>query len=264
MIIAQILWSHANGFSGQKFYFQLGVEGYNLLFTNSILLTGIFDKDLPDRYLLQIPALYELGRESQLLNYRVFWAWVSNAWFQAILAYLIMYFCYQVPEMQDIWMMGTMLFTVIVAIANTKVALEAYAWNWIMIVGYIIVFFSWPLCALVFESRITISVRFGWEFQDVFSSVIRSPDSWALWLILFVTLLIRDFAWKVAKREFFPELRHMMQEHAKLSGKPFNYMGPIDDLDTTGYRLVIADEAPIGKPDAKKVDIVISDDDVPI
>jgi len=268
MIVAQVIWSHANGYSGQKFYFQLGVEGYNLLFTNSILLTAIFDKDLPDRYLLQIPALYELGRESTLLNYRVFWSYVLNAWYQAILAYVLMYFCYQVPFREDIWMMGTMLFTVIVAVANVKVALEAYAWNWIMVLGYLIVFFSWPLCALFFESRATIGVRFGWEFQSVFTDVVFSLNTWALWLLMFVALLIRDFAWKVAKREFFPELRHLMQEHAKMSGKPFTYMGPVEDLDLMGipgYRPVSPDgEAPIGKPDAKKVEVVVSDDDVPI
>lgn len=266
MIVAQVLWSHANGYSGQKFYFQLGVEGYNLLFTNSIIFTAIFDKDLPDRYLLQIPALYELGRESRLLNYTVFWGFVLNAWYQAILAYILTYFCYQTPEQQDIWMMGTMLFTVLVAIANIKVALEAYAWNLIMVIGFIVVFFSWPLCALVFESRITISIRFGWEFQSVFSDVMRSLDAWALWLLIFVALLIRDFAWKVMKREYFPEVRHIMQEHAKLSGKPFTYMGPVEDLDLQGfegYSAVAMEDKPIGKDDGAKVKVVL-DDDVPI
>jgi len=262
------LWSHANGYSGQKFYFQLGVEGYNLIFTNSIIFTAVFDKDLPDRYLLQIPQLYELGREYQLLNLKVFWQYVFNAWYQAILAYVLTYFIFDAPEQQDIWTFGTALFTLLVAVANIKVALETYAWNWIMIVGFIIVFFSWPLAALVFESPITASVRFGWEFQAVFTDVITSADTWLLWALLFVALLLRDFAWKVAKREFFPELRHIMQEHAKLSKKPFNYMGPVEDLH--GYMLMKdgtgAGPAAIGPAvtETRKIDVVVSDDEVPI
>ena len=268
MIVAQMLWSHANGFSGQKFYFQIGVEGYNLLFTNSVILTGVFDKDLPDRYLMQIPALYELGRDSTLLNMRVFWGYVLNGWLQAIIAYLFIYFCYQAPERQDIWTMGTTLFTLTVVVANTKVAMETSSWNWIMIVAFTVIFLSWPALAFVFESRITINSRLGWEFQSVFTDVLKFPGTWFLWPIMFVTLLLRDFSWKVFKREYFPELRHIMQEHAKLSGKPFNYNGPVEDLD--GYQLMgstqqnVMVDAPVGKPNAKRVEVVVADEDVPI
>lgn len=223
MIIAQVIFSAYNGFSGQKFYMQLGVEGYNLLFTNSVIITVLFDKDLPDRYLLNYPKLYELGRDFQLLNFVVFWQWIFNALYHAVLAFFLVYLTYQVPDEQDIWMMGNMLLTIVIAIANIKVGLEVGSWNWLMIVGFLIVFVSWPLFALFCE-RTFITVRMFWEFQYVFTNIIYDSNAWLTWLLITVALLCRDVAWKAIRREFFPDLRHIMGEHAKLSGKPFNAM----------------------------------------
>ncbi|KAH9261482.1 hypothetical protein BASA81_000138 [Batrachochytrium salamandrivorans] len=240
MIIAQICFSIYNGFSGQKFYFQLGVEGYNLVFTNSVIITTLFDKDLPDRYLMQFPELYSLGREFQLMNFRVFWQWIGNAWYHAIFAFYFVFWFYQAPDQQDIWMMGNMLLTMVVVVANIKVALEVGSWNWIMSLGFLIVFVSWPLLALFFESPVFLSIRMFWEFQGVFTSILRDADAWLVFCFGLAALLTRDLAWKGIKREFFPELRHIMGEHAQRSGRPFNDMGVVDWTHPRATKATIA------------------------
>jgi hypothetical protein len=159
MVITQIIYSHANGFSGQKFYFQLGY-----------------------------------------MNVR---------------------------EM-DLWLMGTLCFTVVCFISNSRIALEQGSWHWSNWAGWVFTILLWPFAALVFGQSSTKSFRYGWEFQDVFINVVKRPDTWAIWTLVFVVALARDYTWKAAKREFWPESRHILQEHAKLSGLPFEYRGPVD------------------------------------
>lgn len=228
MIVAQLLWSSENGYSGQKFYFQLGVEGFNLIFTNSVLVVAIFDKDIPDRYLLSVPALYELGQKHQLMNFYVFWSYVLNAWFHAVVAYYFLRYGYQQPFMMDIWTMGTCLFTLVVVASNVKVAMEVGSWNRIMIIGFAIVLISWPLFALLMESGLFLWTRLGWEFHHVYSDVFSSSQSWSYWVVTFVALLSRDFAWKMAKRNWFPDKRHIYMEIARMSKQPFNDTTPVN------------------------------------
>jgi phospholipid-transporting ATPase len=229
MVITQIIYSHANGFSGQKFYFQLGVEAFNLLFTNApVLLLGVYDKDIPDRYLLQFPQLYEIGLNSMLFNAKTFFQWVVNAFWQAIVVYAAAYFCYMNVREMDLWLMGTLCFTVVCFISNSRIALEQGSWHWSNWAGWVFTILLWPFAALVFGQSSTKSFRYGWEFQDVFINVVKRPDTWAIWTLVFVVALARDYTWKAAKREFWPESRHILQEHAKLSGLPFEYRGPVD------------------------------------
>ena len=235
MIVAQMLWSEANGYSGQNLYLNMAVEFYNLVFTNSILFTVLFDKDLPDRYLMQFPQLYELGMDFQLLNFKVFWGYVFNGWYHAILAYVLIYYCFRIPAEEDLWVMGCLLFTVVCIVANIKVAMETGSWTIFSAFCFVIIFFSWPIFALIFQSSLFISVLMFWQFYDVFSFTFSLLESWAALLLIVVTLLLRDFAWKAYSRERFPELRHVLGEHAKLSGLPFNFVGPVQDLSVSDF-----------------------------
>jgi hypothetical protein len=88
--------------------------------------------------------------------------------------------------------------------------------------------------AFIFETNLFLSIRMFWEFHHVFTSILSDLNAWLVWLLAFVALLARDIAWKGFKREFMPELRHVMGEHAKKSGKSFNDMSEVDlDLKAT-------------------------------
>jgi phospholipid-transporting ATPase len=231
MILAQIIWSSANGYSGQKFYFQWSVEGFNLFWTNlPVLLLGIYDKDLPDRYLLNVPQLYDLGLNSRLFNALTFWAYIINAIFHASVIYVILIYTYSVPYEGDIWLYGCFLMSIVIIVSNLKIALETGMWTTISVVSWIISNALWPAAAAFFQAPFSFNLtqRSSWEFQGIYSKMISYAATYAVGMLMIVALLIRDFAWKILVRELKPELRHILMEHAKVSGRSFNDQGPLD------------------------------------
>ena len=73
MSITQFWFAFNTGFSGQKFYFEGGIQMYNILYTCfPIMLLGIFDTDVDQKYLLKYPQLYNNGIRDAFFNSRVF------------------------------------------------------------------------------------------------------------------------------------------------------------------------------------------------
>lgn len=61
-----------NGYSGQKFYTEGGIQFYNLLFTlGPILFLGCFDRDVTLEDTVRFPGLYLLGINSVFFNSKV-------------------------------------------------------------------------------------------------------------------------------------------------------------------------------------------------
>jgi magnesium-transporting ATPase (P-type) len=59
MSICQFWFAFLNGFSGQKIYTEGGIQMYNLAFTSiPILLSGMYDMDLPPNAVYRYPELY--------------------------------------------------------------------------------------------------------------------------------------------------------------------------------------------------------------
>lgn len=59
----------SNGYSGQKFYTELGIQFYNIMFTLwPILFLGCFDRDVTLKDTERFPGLYVLGINDVFFN----------------------------------------------------------------------------------------------------------------------------------------------------------------------------------------------------
>ena len=62
MAIVQFWYAFQTGFSGQKFYFEGGIQLFNIAYTCfPIMLLGVFDKDVEEKIILKYPQLYNNG-----------------------------------------------------------------------------------------------------------------------------------------------------------------------------------------------------------
>jgi len=193
---------------------------------------GCWDKDVPDRYLMAVPRLYELGRKDTLFNFQVFWLYIGNGIVQAVAAYLLTLYAYD-AFFFEMWTAGTFLFTLIVFVSNFKIALEKGSWNWVDVVVWVVSSLTWPAVALLFQAPIPFNLNqtSAWLFTDIFTIVMSSAQTWALGFMMTVLLLFRDWTWKQTRPLVAPELRHHMAYHAKLAGlagRPFNDPTPLD------------------------------------
>ncbi len=244
LILAQLYLSYFNGYSGQKFYFQLATELFNLIYSNLIIFCiAVFDKDLPDRLLLKYPTLYEIGLKGQLFNVKVFWGWVINGVYHSIFAFFIPWAMFMQRDEMDLWAFGCIVFTAIVFIANLKISLEQGSWALFNFIMWFVTLLSWPLTALIFDSNVFIDYAFGWEWFYTFSYTFKRLDNYAVLAVTIIAALIRDYAWKAWRREVYPRTAHIIQEieylRVRAGGKEDDIivdvpgLGDIEDVKVT-------------------------------
>mmetsp|Transcript_2509 Transcript_2509/g.5779 ORF Transcript_2509/g.5779 Transcript_2509/m.5779 type:complete len:1344 (+) Transcript_2509:145-4176(+) len=211
---AQFLFSFANGWSGQKYYFELGVQSFNLIFTMlPSFLLAVFDKDLPDFVVLRFPEVYELGLKNQVFTSNVFWQWIWNAVWHAFIIFASVAGLWQAHN-HDLWQQGCMVLSLVILVANSKIFFELSRWTYVDHCAWWLTLILWPCCALVFELPMWLRAGTEWGFVwlGVFSSVASNPTSWLVVLFAFVVCFVRDFTAKGWRRAFDARIYHVLQE----------------------------------------------------
>ncbi|KAI8805334.1 hypothetical protein BJ742DRAFT_656099, partial [Cladochytrium replicatum] len=83
----QALFQPWTGFSGTSLHESWTLALYNILFSSlPVIAVGIFEKDLSRSTLLGAPELYAYGQRSRGFNFVVFYTWVGQALWHAIVA----------------------------------------------------------------------------------------------------------------------------------------------------------------------------------
>lgn len=181
---------------------------------------GIVDQFISARLLDRYPQLYLLGQKGTFFRMHSFWSWVGNGFYHSILAYIFSsYFFYDDLVLSNgkiggHWLWGTCLYTAILCVVLGKAALVTNLWTKytvLAIPGSLVIWLAFiPIYA-------TVAPLTGLspELQGVIPVMFSSPVFYALVLILPPVCLLRDFAWKYAKRMYFPQTYHHVQEIQK-------------------------------------------------
>jgi len=219
---AQFLLSFANGWSGQKFYLELGLQSFNLVFTMlPSFLLAIFDEDLPPSVVLCFPKLYhELGIQNLLFSASVFWQWIANALIHAVIIFWAAAVLWPSRD-YGLWSQGCLTFTIVVLVVNVKIVLEQSAWRWFNVLGFVLTLISWPLFASFLELPFwgNIGADWGTRWLFVFRHMLRSSAAWAVISLACTACLVRDFSTKAWGRLFHPKFFHIVQECIKFDFK---------------------------------------------
>eukprot|EP00162_Nutomonas_longa_P013083 comp21406_c0_seq1/m.46247 comp21406_c0_seq1/g.46247 ORF comp21406_c0_seq1/g.46247 comp21406_c0_seq1/m.46247 type:complete len:404 (-) comp21406_c0_seq1:23-1234(-) len=206
---------------------------YNVFFANfPILVYAVTDQDVSAQMSLDYPALYELGQQNKFFNTRIFWQWCFNAIFHSLILFLVpmgmMSHGNFMPGGQDsgLWLQGVIMFTTVVTTVNLKVSFEVNYWTKIMGSSIFISLLLLILFYLPYHTIGVTSLDLGNDMYWIIYRCFSVPHFYFCVILVTVLACLRDYIWKALKRQMYPELYHIVQEHALL--RKSNKVGPED------------------------------------
>lgn len=213
LTVSQFLFVVVSGYSGQKLFLEWGVQTFNVLYTAlPILYAGMFDQDVDSDSAQRFPALYDYGRLQRGLNVPNFAAWILSAlWESAIL------FVFALGVAKSGWgvgsgasaslfLMGTTLFTGVVAVTVLRLMLHVTMWNryfvWLTVISLAIWFPAvWGMDRLD-------DARFFGGAGELYSS----PVFWLYLVLAVVVALAPTMLLRAARRTCCPSYRDVVHE----------------------------------------------------
>merc|ERR1711998_630193 len=128
------------GMSGQKFSPEYALQLFNAIWTFlPILLLGIMDQEVARPYARMIPRLYEIGTQFGAFNFEVGAEWVVLALLESAWIVYMTVGCMGPWIVNDegtvggMWMLGLVVMTEAIMVANFKLFACQYQWNWIQL-----------------------------------------------------------------------------------------------------------------------------------
>jgi phospholipid-transporting ATPase len=202
------------GYSGQKFFLEWGLQGYNLLFTAlPIVLVSTFEQDVPACLAHNYPLLYRIGQENTRFNTKVVWAWITSCvWESLIICFGVVFgmrYLVTNQETPTMWVYGCTSFTIVLIVVTLKLCLHQQMWWPIHIAIYVVSFLLWIGTAAFISHGKSVSSSY---WNGVFSNTFRIDAFWLVVPLLVVAALSRDFLWKGYTCMFRPSYKHLAQE----------------------------------------------------
>jgi len=221
LFITQFWYSFQNAFSGQVIYESWTLSFFNVVFTvMPPFVLGIFDQFVNARLLDRYPQLYQLSQKGVFFRTHNFWSWVGNGFYHSLLLYFVSELIYwddgyrSDGTVSGHWVWGTALYTTALVTVLGKAALITNIWTkWtvIAIPGSLAIWFIFlPVYAIVAPK-----LHFSEEYTNILPKVLTDPKFWLMLIAVPALCLLRDFAWKYAKRMYFPQTYHHVQEIQK-------------------------------------------------
>lgn len=100
---------------------------------------GVFDQDIRQRVLVNVPELYSVGREGKLFGLKVFSWYMLEGIYQGAVCFFFITFAYNTTSARtdgfdvSINEFSTVIIVAVVIAANTFNGLNQSAWNWWML-----------------------------------------------------------------------------------------------------------------------------------
>ncbi|KAL6249239.1 aminophospholipid translocase [Rhinocladiella similis] len=223
MFMTQFWYSFQNAFSGQTIYESWTLSFYNVLFTVlPPFAMGVFDQFISARMLDRYPQLYQLTQKGTFYRMHSFWSWIANGFYHSILAYIFSSYFFKDDlvlangKIGGHWLWGTSTYTAILLVVLGKAALITNVWTKYTVIAIPGSFIIWLAFIPAYSyAAPNIGSGFSTELEGIIPVMFSSPAFYALCLILPPACLLRDFAWKYAKRMYLPQAYHHIQEIQK-------------------------------------------------
>lgn len=213
--LTQFWYMAYGGFSGQKFFLEWGLQGYNLLFTAlPIVLVATFEQDVPADLAHAFPLLYRIGQENRHFNTKVVWSWISSCvWESVVICFGTLYgmrYLVGLGETPTMWVYGCAAFSIALLVVTLKLALHQQMW-WkpIHIPIFVGSFALWLGTAAFISHGKSVSSAY---WNGVFTNTFGADAFWLIVPIIVFTALSRDLLTKGYIRAFCPTYKHLAQE----------------------------------------------------
>ncbi|SPN98506.1 probable P-type amino-phospholipid-ATPase [Cephalotrichum gorgonifer] len=221
LYMTQFWYTFQNVFSGQVIFESWVLSFYNVFFTFlPPLALGILDQFISARLLDRYPQLYRMGQRNESFNLTIFGQYLANAMYHSIILYIgAEFFWYGDLMLGDgriagHWVWGSALYGAVLLTVLGKAALISSNWtkyHIIAIPGSML--FWWGFLAAY--GYVAPKVNVSKEYIGVVPILYTNPVFWLQIPVLAILCLLRDFVWKFAKRMYFPQTYHHIQEIQK-------------------------------------------------
>ncbi|ODM20636.1 putative phospholipid-transporting ATPase [Aspergillus cristatus] len=223
LYMTQFWYSFQNAFSGEVIYESWTLSFYNVFFTVlPPFAMGICDQYVSARLLDRYPQLYQLGQKGLFFKKHSFWSWIANGFYHSLVLYIFsqLIYLFDLPmadgKIAGHWVWGSALYTAVLATVLGKAALISNIWTkytFIAIPGSMIIW----LIFLPAYGYGAPAIGFSFEYYGTIPPLFTSPVFYLMAVVLPCLCLIRDYAWKYAKRMYYPQHYHHVQEIQKFN-----------------------------------------------
>ncbi|KAI0480834.1 hypothetical protein GGR56DRAFT_292017 [Xylariaceae sp. FL0804] len=221
LYMTQFWYTFQNVFSGEIIFESWTLSFYNVFYTVlPPLVIGILDQFISARLLDRYPQLYVMGQQNQFFKLRTFAAWIINAVYHSILIYIVA----ELVWYNDLiladgtnaghWVWGTAMYASVLATVLGKAALVTSNWTKYHIIAIPGSMAFWILFIAVYGT-VAPKLGFSTEYHGLVPVLFASPVFWLQTVALPILCLLRDVAWKYAKRMYYPQTYHHIQEIQK-------------------------------------------------
>ncbi|PHH56118.1 putative phospholipid-transporting ATPase [Ceratocystis fimbriata CBS 114723] len=221
LYMTQFWFTFRNVFSGQVIFESWTLSFYNVFFTVlPPLAIGICDQFISARLLDRYPQLYGMGQRNDAFKMKIFCQWIGNAMYHSLLLYLfaeLIWFRDLIVEnghMAGHWVWGSALYGATLLTVLGKAALITSNWTKYHVLAIPGSMAFWFLFIAVYGT-LAPEMDVSPEYHGVIPVLFSTPVFWLQMVGLAALCLIRDFAWKFAKRMYRPQVYHHIQEIQK-------------------------------------------------
>ncbi|CAM1505472.1 Fc.00g111090.m01.CDS01 [Cosmosporella sp. VM-42] len=221
LYMTQFWFTFQNVFSGQVIYESWTLSFYNVFYTVlPPLALGILDQFISARLLDRYPQLYMMGQQNYFFKLKVFAQWIGNAVYHSLILYIWAELFWYGDLIQGDgkiaghWVWGSALYGAVLLTVLGKAALVTNNWtkyHVLAIPGSMAIWYVFVAAYGIVAPMANISE----EYHGVIPRLYASPVFWLQTVNLAVMCLLRDFAWKYAKRMYWPQTYHHIQEIQK-------------------------------------------------
>lgn len=193
-----------------------------------IIMYAVFDKDVLDHVALTSPELYLHSSQGLFFTQQIFWSWIAAAVWETLVIFTFSSFCLvnggNLGEDENLWVIGMLTFFMVMLVANLRVAIEFNIWQWPQLLALLFGFFSYFSTGFLMEMEV-VAPLLDLQYLSLFRNALRLPAFWlgvilCPWIVLFPTV-----AYKVIKRQSYPELYHILGEQGKAGIIPPAHLG---------------------------------------
>jgi len=225
-------YSISAGWSGQSMYEPWSMTVFNVVFTAlPIMFFALLDQDVPAWAVFVKPQLYKTGHTCYYFNSYVFLHWMlSGIWHAMMILWVVTGTYSEVTDHRGhtnstCYDMGVVIYSIVILVLTFKLMLEThyFTWiNWFGFYGSVLTWFTWCFSVHLWYNLIP-------ETNGTIYHLAATAGFWFCMILAPVVCLLRDAGWKCAKRMYFPEPYHLVQEAIEhgvpLEGVDLDYMG---------------------------------------
>ena len=216
--LLQAHYQRYNGFTGTSLFESTSLTVFNTIFTSlSVIIPGIFERDLSAATLLAVPELYTFGQRNRAFHFPQYLGWMAMAVAESAIIFYAAYYVYALSSYgtspADLYPVGTLAFSLAVVFINVKLMFLEVGDRTPVILGAMALSIAgWWLWNLLL-SALFKGVVAPYVVRDAFLHGFGRDGLW--WLVHFIVLsalVVFELAVSAVRKALWPTDRDLMQE----------------------------------------------------